>query len=75
LAIGSVAETQRLNAANYAVAGARARDVAETFDLPEQVAAYLQDVRNNAPSDALYVIDFGGNDVRDCAGGRQSGHS
>lgn len=52
-------------AANYAVAGARSTDVALTLDLPEQVAAYLQDVHNKAPSDALYVIDFGGNDVRD----------
>jgi len=52
-------------AANYAVAGARSTDVALTLDLPEQVAAYLMDVHNKAPSDALYVIDFGGNDVRD----------
>lgn len=52
-------------AANYAVAGARSTDVALTLDLPEQVAAYLKDVHDKAPSDALYVIDFGGNDVRD----------
>jgi phospholipase/lecithinase/hemolysin len=52
-------------AGNYAVAGARARDAIETVDFPEQVAAFLKDVHNKAPSDALYVIDFGGNDVRD----------
>lgn len=52
-------------ATNYAVGGARARDVAETFDMPEQLATFLNDVQNRAPSDALYVIDFGGNDVRD----------
>ncbi len=53
------------HATNYAFGGARARDVAETLDMPEQSAAFLNDVQNRAPSDALYVIDFGGNDVRD----------
>jgi outer membrane lipase/esterase len=53
------------HAGNYAVAGARARDAVETVDFPEQVAAFLEDVHNKALSDALYVIDFGGNDVRD----------
>ena len=53
------------DATNYAVAGARARAVPETVDLPEQVTAFLKDVGDRAPSDALYVIDFGGNDVRD----------
>jgi phospholipase/lecithinase/hemolysin len=53
------------DAANYAVAGARARAVPDTLDLPEQVAVFLNVVGNNASSDALYVIDFGGNDVRD----------
>lgn len=52
-------------AANYAAAGARSTDVALTFDMPEQIATFLQDRGNVAPSDALYVIDFGGNDVRD----------
>jgi phospholipase/lecithinase/hemolysin len=53
------------HATNYAVGGARSTDVALTFDMPEQVAAFLSDHGNVAPSDALYVIDFGGNDVRD----------
>ena len=52
-------------AANYAAAGARSTEVGMTFDLPDQVAKFLQDRGNVAPSDALYVIDFGGNDVRD----------
>ena len=50
---------------NYAVGGARSTDGPDTFDLPEQVGAFLKDHGKIAPSDALYVIDFGGNDVRD----------
>jgi phospholipase/lecithinase/hemolysin len=50
---------------NYAVGGARSTDVPGTFDMPEQVAAFLKDHSDMAPDDALYVIDFGGNDVRD----------
>ena len=53
------------DASNYAVAGARARPVPDTLDLPEQMAAFLNDVGNHAPADALYIMDFGGNDVRD----------
>jgi phospholipase/lecithinase/hemolysin len=56
------------HAANYAVAGARSIDVTspdDTVDMPEQVDEFLQARGNVAPSDALYVIDFGGNDVRD----------
>lgn len=56
------------HATNYAVGGARSTDVQvpeDTFDMPEQVGAFLAEHGNVAPSDALYVIDFGGNDVRD----------
>jgi phospholipase/lecithinase/hemolysin len=53
------------HATNYAVGGARSTDVVPTFDMPEQVAAFRSEHGNVAPSDALYVIDFGGNDVRD----------
>jgi outer membrane lipase/esterase len=53
------------HAGNYAVAGARSTDVQETIDMREQVDAFLRDHGDRAPSDALYVIDFGGNDVRD----------
>ena len=52
-------------ATNYAVGAARSTDVPDTFDMPEQVGAFLSEHSNVAPSDALYVIDFGGNDVRD----------
>lgn len=52
-------------ATNYAVGAARSTDVAGTFDMPEQVGAFLSEHGNVAPSGALYVIDFGGNDVRD----------
>ncbi|HXV78862.1 MAG TPA: SGNH/GDSL hydrolase family protein [Candidatus Binatia bacterium] len=53
------------HATNYAVGGARSTDVAGTFDMPEQVGAFLSEHGNVASPDALYVIDFGGNDVRD----------
>jgi len=52
------------HASNYAVGGARARAVG-SFHLAVQVDAFLADVRGRAPSDALYVIEMGGNDVRD----------
>lgn len=51
-------------ASNYAVGGARARPVGD-FHLAAQVSEFLGDVRSHAPSDALYVIALGGNDVRD----------
>ena len=51
-------------AANYAVGGARAAG-AGPFDLGGQVSLFLSDTRNRAPSDALYVIAIGGNDIRD----------
>jgi phospholipase/lecithinase/hemolysin len=53
------------HATNYAVGAARARDEGMNVNMPDQVAAFLSDFDNIAPSDALYVIDFGGNDVRD----------
>jgi phospholipase/lecithinase/hemolysin len=52
-------------ASNYAVAGARARAVEDEFHFALQVEVFLRDVRDSAPSDALYVIAIGGNDVRD----------
>jgi phospholipase/lecithinase/hemolysin len=52
-------------AANYAISGARARNVAGSASLSAEVNAFLQDCGNAAPSDALYVIEFGGNDIRD----------
>jgi outer membrane lipase/esterase len=52
-------------AANYAVGGARAYDDGTNVNLAAQVDAFLADAGGVAPGDALYVIEFGGNDVRD----------
>ncbi len=51
---------------NYAVAGATAAGGAPGTDinLPSQVGAFLQYKGLSAPSSSLYVIDIGGNDVR-----------
>ena len=49
---------------NYAVGAARARD-SQWVDLGEQLALFLDHSGGVAPSDALYVIMVGGNDVRD----------
>jgi phospholipase/lecithinase/hemolysin len=54
-----------LNATNYAVGAARARDDGVNLNLPAQVGAFLQQYGGAAPSDGLYVIEMGGNDVRD----------
>ena len=53
------------DATNFAVAGARAREDGSNVNLPEQVDAFLQQTGGVAPADALYVIEFGGNDIRD----------
>jgi phospholipase/lecithinase/hemolysin len=51
---------------NYAFGGARARAVSSFPPTSElQVAAFLADYQGVAPSDALYVVQFGGNDVFD----------
>ena len=52
-------------AANYAVGGARARDDHVSFNLPQEVSTFLSDRGGVAPSDALYILEIGGNDVRD----------
>ncbi len=52
-------------ATNYAVDRARARDLEENIDLAEQVERFLLDFGASAPSEALYVIAIGSNDVRD----------
>jgi len=54
-----------LNATNYAVGGARAYDDGSNFNLSNQVQAFLSDHGGGIPTDALYVIEFGGNDIRD----------
>ena len=50
---------------NYAVGGARARQVVGSFDLPTEVGLFLGDFHGRAPADALYVVFIGGNDLRD----------
>ena len=54
-------------ATNYAVGAARACDAPgdANVNLAEQVEAFLADSSGLASSDALYVIEMGGNDVRD----------
>jgi phospholipase/lecithinase/hemolysin len=49
---------------NYAVGGARARHEGP-FDLSTQVGLFVRDFRGHGPSDALYVVFLGGNDLRD----------
>lgn len=51
-------------ATNYAVGGARAREGGQNV-LSAQVVAFLRDFNGAAPDDALYVVEMGGNDVRD----------
>jgi len=52
-------------AANYAVGGARAYEDGKNANLSAQVSAFLTDAGGMAPSDGLYVIEIGGNDIRD----------
>ncbi|HEY6241843.1 MAG TPA: SGNH/GDSL hydrolase family protein [Burkholderiales bacterium] len=49
---------------NYAVGGARARHEG-IFDLSTQVSLFVRDFRGQGPSDALYIVFAGGNDLRD----------
>lgn len=62
---------------NYAVGAARAYDDGVNFNLTRQVDTFLQRSGGVAPSQALYVIEMGGNDVRDAfvvyAGGGNGG--
>jgi phospholipase/lecithinase/hemolysin len=53
---------------NYAVGRARARPgapVFSAFDLGTQVKNFLRDFRGNAPSDAIYSVWIGGDDLND----------
>ncbi len=54
---------------NYAIAGARAQDddgneATPDINLPTQVNAFLQIHGGQAPTDALYIVLIGGNDIR-----------
>lgn len=52
-------------AANYAVGAARAYDDGINFNLTRQVDAFLQRSGGVASAQSLYVIEMGGNDIRD----------
>ena len=54
-----------LKATNYAVGAARAYDDGKNVNLSDQVQKFLEDYGGAAPSDALYVIEMGSNDIRD----------
>jgi len=60
-------------ATNYAVGAARAYDDGINVNLADQVNAFLADVNAGAPSDALYVIEMGSNDIRDAIVAFQTG--
>ena len=53
------------NATNYAVGGARAYEDGINVNLSAQMEAFLQQFGRVAPSDGLYAIEMGGNDIRD----------
>jgi outer membrane lipase/esterase len=53
---------------NYAVAGATSaitHPSPDNIDLPYQIGAFLKHENGTAPSNALYTVMIGGNDVRD----------
>jgi len=58
---------------NYAVGAARAREDGVNVNLSHQVGAFLQDFNGVAPSDGLYLIEMGSNDVRDALSAFASG--
>ena len=62
-------------ATNYAVGGARARDAGTGVNLADQVDAFLRDTGGVATADALYVIEMGGNDIRDALAAFAQGHN
>lgn len=62
-------------ATNFAVAAARAYDDGINVNLTAQVDAFLQSTGGTAPSTALYVIEMGGNDVRDALRAYPGGHA
>ena len=58
-----------VKATNYAVSGARAHDDGINVNLGAQVNEFLNDFSGKASADALYVIEFGSNDIRDILAG------
>jgi phospholipase/lecithinase/hemolysin len=66
-------QSSSAKAGNYAVGGARAREGTEDVSLSAEVNTFLQAVNGGAPSDGLYVIEMGSNDVRDAFASYASG--
>lgn len=62
-----------LKATNYAVGAARAYDDGQNVNLGDQVDVFLADHDGVADPDALYVIEMGGNDLRDAILAYQTG--
>ncbi len=62
-----------LKATNYAVGAARAYDDGRNFNLSNQVQAFLADHGGGVPTDALYVVEMGSNDIRDAIVAYQTG--
>ena len=60
-------------ATNYAVGAARAYDDGQNLNLSDQVQAFLSDYGGQAPADALYIVEMGGNDIRDAIVAYQTG--
>lgn len=63
--VGPAFQSKSSKARDYAVGGARATNFPDRVNLPKQVEIFLDNVRQTAPADALYVIEIGNNDVRD----------
>jgi len=59
---------------NYAVGAARAYEDGRNLNLSAQVDTFLGQVGGVAPSDALYTIEMGGNDIRDALVAYPTGH-
>jgi phospholipase/lecithinase/hemolysin len=59
---------------NFAVGAARAYEDGLNLNLSAQVDAFLGEVGGAAPSDALYTIEMGGNDIRDALLAYPTGH-
>ena len=62
-------------ATNFAVGGARAWADGRNVNLSDQVDAFLQSTGGSASPDALYVIEMGGNDVRDALAAYPTNHA
>jgi outer membrane lipase/esterase len=62
-----------VKATNYAVGAARAYHDGQNVNLGDQVDAFLADHGGAADPDALYVIEMGGNDLRDAILAYQTG--